>query len=261
MNIKTRLLTLAILLTSLSGIVTAQTTTQDGKLTITYGVTGRDRPRNPEAGKASQKGTLSFSLNYTDRLSFGMDLDTFLSKHKKDNSRVTGYGNTFLNFGYDAVKEGQHHPALSFTYSIKFPTGDATRGLGSGKIDHQVMGSLTRSKLGNTQRTTLFANMGFNFAGLPSPQTDRAKVGVLVLRLDRILDNPVAQFKRYTFRSELNATSHAKQTASEIFINNSLQVKFSPKLAFRGTVRTGITANSSRIGVVGSLTYTTNIFQ
>jgi hypothetical protein len=232
---------------------------QAGKLSIQYGVTARDQPRNPAAGKPSQKGTLTFNYYYTDRLSFGMDLDTFLSKRKKDDSRVTGYGNTLLNFGYDALKEGKRKPAVSFTYSVKLPTADAAKGLGTGRTDHQIMGSLTRSKLGLTQRTTLFANLGFNFAGLPAPETDRAKIGVMVLRLDRILDDPAATFKRYTFRSELNATSRGKQTPSEIFANNSLHIKFNDHYSFRATFRTGITSNSSRVGAVGTLIYTTNI--
>ena len=86
------------------------------------------------------------------------------------NSRVIsprtpfGFGDLDLHIKYNFLKEreGSRRPALTATFSVELPTGDAKRQLGSGFTDYSLNGVLQKSL---TKKTTLRLNSGILFAG------------------------------------------------------------------------------------------------
>jgi hypothetical protein len=86
------------------------------------------------------------------------------------NSRVVsprtpfGFGDLDLHLKYNFLKErdGSNRPALTVTFAVELPTGDAADQLGSGLTDYFLNGIAQKSL---TKKTTLRLNSGVLFAG------------------------------------------------------------------------------------------------
>lgn len=233
----------------LAALLTTGYGQEAGDFKLKYGLSGKDRPRHREEGSVSQKGTLSFSVNLTPRITFGVDSDTFVSKKSEDGTRITGYGNTFLNFGADLVNEDRGRPSLSLSYSLKVPTASATKGLGSGRVDHELLAGVGKSL---NDRSSFEVDFGGYFAGNPGA-SGFTNTGELVLNFDHTLGN--LESKRYKFHLEMDFSTPAKDTLSEIFGLSWLTTKLSDHVSLRAGIRAGITPNSPRIGGFATLIY------
>ncbi|MGZ5435694.1 MAG: hypothetical protein ACXW3F_06390 [Pyrinomonadaceae bacterium] len=77
---------------------------------------------------------------------------------------IKGFGDLNFHVKYNFLKEreGKRRPALTVSFAMEVPTGDTTKGLGSGLFDYSVNGVLQKSL---TNKTTLRANGGIVFAG------------------------------------------------------------------------------------------------
>ena len=75
-----------------------------------------------------------------------------------------GAGDTNLHLKYKFWKEreGSRLPAMAVSFNIEFPTGDQSRGLGSGLTDY-ALNLIVQKSL--TKQTTLRINSGLLFAG------------------------------------------------------------------------------------------------
>jgi hypothetical protein len=75
-----------------------------------------------------------------------------------------GYGDVDFSIKYNFYKEGEHSklPALTISAAFEFPTGDATKQLGSGLTDY-AFNLIAQKSL--TNKTKLRLNSGFVLAG------------------------------------------------------------------------------------------------
>jgi hypothetical protein len=165
---------------------------------------------------------------------------------------VTGYGNTTLNFSADLIteEEGESHPSLSFSYSVKLPTGSQSKGLGSGRVDHEYVAAIGKTL---SRRTSFEVDLGGYSAG----NTDRrgfTTTGEMALMLDHILGS--LETKKYKLHNEIDLSTRARDTQSEIFSLHWVTFKLSKHFSLRTGVRAGITPNSPRIGGFGTIIYT-----
>jgi hypothetical protein len=226
-----------------------------GDFNIRYGFAARDRPRDSGAGRPSQRGVFTFAVNITSRISFGMNLNTFISKKRATGVRVTGLGDTFLNLDGVIVQEivGQARPTFSISYTIKLPTGNEEKGLSTGRVDHQILGTI-RKTLDAAQVTGFDITFGGYFGGRASG-SGFSRSGQLAMGIDR----KFGAGNKFKYRSEVNLSGRADNTPSEIFANHWLQYKLNSNLAFRSGLRTGLTVNSSRIGVFGTIIINGNV--
>lgn len=104
------------------------------------------------------------NLYYTYGLTNNLELDLstgLVSARGGGLPRAIGVGDVAPGFRWRFQEETKHHPQLLFGYAIKFPTADATRGLGTGRTDHSLWFCGAKS----CRRWTAFSNLGANFFG------------------------------------------------------------------------------------------------
>lgn len=77
---------------------------------------------------------------------------------------ITGFGDLNLHVKYNFLKErdGSRRPALTVSFAVEVPTGNVSKGLGSGLSDYSLNAIMQKSL---TKKTTLRLNGGIVFAG------------------------------------------------------------------------------------------------
>lgn len=125
-----------------------------------------------------RQNTTVFVLNYglIKDVEVGVDYPLIVvsNSHVAIPKTIVGFGDLDFHVKYNFLKErdGSRRPALTFSFSLEVPTGDVTRGLGSGLVDYSLNGILQKSL---TKKTTLRLNSGIVFAG----NTSTGQVGII----------------------------------------------------------------------------------
>jgi len=106
--------------------------TQYGVLELEYGYE-RDEARLDQY-QTNMGGLLKFAV--TCNLEFRWNTTSFVNQSVSGSSQ-SGIGDNWLGFQYRLHRQSDRLPALAFSYSLKFPSASASKGLGSGRYDHQ----------------------------------------------------------------------------------------------------------------------------
>lgn len=120
------------------------------------------------AHPALRQNTTVFVLNYglMRDVEIGVDYPLIVISNASGTTprRITGFGDLNLHAKYNFLKErdGSRRPALTASFAVEVPTGDTTKGLGSGLLDYSLNGILQKSI---TKKTALRLNAGIVFAG------------------------------------------------------------------------------------------------
>ncbi len=113
-----------------------------------------------------RQNTLNYKLNYGLPRGLELDVDSpYLSIHRTASSPDSqGPGDTELGVKWNFRKAARplRAPALSASFYVEFPTGDAKQELGSGLTDYWL-NLIAQEPLG--EKTRVNANFGFLFAG------------------------------------------------------------------------------------------------
>ncbi len=113
-----------------------------------------------------RQNTANFKLNYGLPHNLELDLDApYLNIQRAPGSQPSsGFGDTNLGIKWTFHNEsqGSRLPALGASFYTEFPTGDASKQLGSGLVDYWLnfIGQKSISK-----RTRITGNLGILFAG------------------------------------------------------------------------------------------------
>ncbi|HUL16833.1 MAG TPA: transporter [Terriglobales bacterium] len=82
-------------------------------------------------------------------------------ENESPGSNEQGFGDQYLSAQYRFHEQTEEIPALALSYAIKFPTGDESRGLGSGRTDHAF--TFLASK--DIHKITIDFNAGYQLVG------------------------------------------------------------------------------------------------
>ena len=218
-----------------------------GDLRITYGVTINDRPRREGAGTPKRKGTLGLQLRLSSQFVFAITNDNFSSKKRSDGTYITGIGNTTASLKYEALADPEK-PTLNFTYSITLPTASVAKALGTGRVDHKIIGDMGK-KVRDTQ---LGLSLGYLFSGRKDKHS-YSTTGLAAI----FLDHPLG--KGFTSKNEIDFATRADLNPSEVFAINQLVYKVNDTISLRAGVRTGITPYTPRIGFTTGITISSTL--
>jgi hypothetical protein len=120
------------------------------------------------ASPSLRQNTTVFVLNYglMRDVEIGVDYPLIVISNAAGTTPKTirGFGDLNFHVKYNFLKEreGKSRPALTVSFAMEVPTGDTTKGLGSGLLDYSLNGVLQKSL---TTKTTLRVNGGIVFAG------------------------------------------------------------------------------------------------
>lgn len=119
------------------GVANPADVTQKGVLEIEYGWARAFR--SPEFNSlTAASGLIRFGL--TEDLELRLGMDNYLSQRSDDpEGRRSGVGDTSPGFKYRLVEQDGFWPTLGFSYDVKVPTASRKKGLGSGRVDHNLL--------------------------------------------------------------------------------------------------------------------------
>lgn len=249
---------LACALLLLLPCATASAQQKEGEFAVTFGFNGRDQARHPEAGRARIATPVNFRLQLTDKykLLVGVDHDSFLAKKQADGQWSKGTGNVALLIRPEFFTQEAESwkPTVRLAYSITLPTANVAKGLGTGRVDHKILGTIVRRvrEDDTNKRNQIGIDLGMSFQGRQG-QSGFKKVGLLNLFYERKLD---AAAKKYVYHGEVDMLSRADTSPSQIFTTNYLKVTINQRVSVKFGFVAGFTPTYGKAGGYASIELT-----
>lgn len=233
--------------------VTEEKGTDPGTFFFIYGVNALSRPRHEEGASSSVVGGFGFNVYVTRRLFVEVDNDNFVSLKPLVGSRTTGFGDTVLIVGYDAVLENleTNKPNVSFFYGVKAPTASSTKNLGSGKVDHLLFGTISKSLRGRTSSSFVELDFLEYFAGR-GEGNGFARSSNLAGIFRQWLDDK----RTSRFHFEVGGKFATKESNAEMYTLDYFEHFPNDRVSFRIGGRFGLTPNVPKAGIYLALTFT-----
>lgn len=127
------------------GVANPADVTQKGVLELEYGWERGFRSSEFKTHTAAV-GLIRFGLTEDFELHLGMQ--NYVSQISDNpEGRRSGVGDTSPGFKYRFVEKEGIWPTLSFAYDVKVPTASQRKGLGSGRVDHNLTFLASKEKL------------------------------------------------------------------------------------------------------------------
>ncbi len=220
-----------------------------GFLQVEYGYDGNFRSRDLLRDEA---GSLTVSFAATNTLQVEFDLDTVVSQvDRPSRTRTTGFGDARLGFQFTTVQDTARHPSLAFAYFIKLPWASATSGLGTGRVDHQII-ALTSKKV---REMDIDLNLALLVNGRQS-QSGHQTGGQFALGFSRDLAHG------FGVQAELSGQTLDADQPRGAFALGALTYRFNSRLQFDAGSRFGLNPTAPRLGIFAGLTVgVTNLYR
>jgi hypothetical protein len=215
-----------------------------GTYSFVYGFNASASPRH--GGAQTEKAGFAFLAYFTRRTFFEVDNDNVISTKAPAANRITGFGDTTVYLGADVVLEGKRRPAISFEYGIKAPTASSKKNIGSGLVDHTVIGAI--SKFFRDNRTYLEFDGGDYIARVKSDGFDHFPFA------SAFLNQKLGQTNRFKLHLEVGGDFATSKSNADMYSLNYLETRLSRKdsqtyVGFRTGANFGLTPNISRAGL------------
>jgi len=244
-----------LLLLGLLGLSLSAAGQGTGDFTVSFGYNYKGEPRKLPTFSDNQTGPAKFEVWLHPRFSLRVEDSSFKFKKVKGHARNTGTGDIVFGAALTLIDEKpqRNTPAFAIDYSAKIPV--ASKGLGSGEVDHQILGIISRSL---TKRVYGEIDAGVYLTGMPSGSS--AKTGLLSLITNIGLGQPrKGEFKLFLFE-ELDGATHSSAPASardpaEVTSTTLIVRKLPRSISLSGGFVIGITPYASRFGVSLGIKY------
>ena len=213
---------------------------EPGVLQLEFGYDSNFRARDVRA-----EHTLPVTLRYSaaKRLLLHVDFDAVRSQtDEQTRERATGFGDTRVGFQVVAVEEGEGRPALAFAYYAKLPTADESKGLGTGRFDHKLVGLLS-GKVGETDVDFNAAYLLVGREGAPG----WGHGGQAALSVSRDFKN------HFGVEAELSGQSLDDVQPRGLFALGAVRYTAGPRLVFDAGARFGLNPEAPRVGLFAGM--------
>ncbi|MDT7779540.1 MAG: hypothetical protein QOC99_2052 [Acidobacteriota bacterium] len=210
-----------------------------GVLQLEYGFNGNWRA----PGDASEQDTpLALRFAVSRRMLLEFDGDSPFSQ-SANGLRTTGAGDTQLGVQFVLQHEAASRPGVALAYYVKLPSASAAKGLGTGRVDHNLL-ALFSKKLG---QTTFDFNAVYLLAGRTT-DSGHVSSGQAALAASRNFT------RRVGVQGELSGLSRNDAQPGAAFGLGVVTYQLNHRLVFDGGARFGLTHDAPRIGAVAGLT-------
>jgi hypothetical protein len=210
-----------------------------GVLQLEYGFNGNWRA---PGGASEQDTPLALRFAVSRRVLVEFDDDSPLSQ-TAEGVRTTGAGDTQLGVQFVLQHEAASRPGIALAYYVKLPSASAAKGLGTGRVDHNLLALLSR-KLGET---TFDFNAVYLLAGRTT-DSGHASSGQAALAASRNVT------KRFGLQGELSGLSRNDAQPGAAFGLGVVTYQLNRRLVLDGGLRFGLTHDAPRVGAVAGLT-------
>ena len=137
-----------------------------------------------------------FKFAATCNLEIRWDTDSLL-RQSIGGATQTGFGDNALGFQYRFVHQKKLVPTMAISYSLTFPSASVSKGLGTGKYDHQIRFLASKDILG----VHFDFNTAYFFLGRPSSRgTDQNA------EMNLAFSHPI--YKKLQFTGEFYGDTH-----------------------------------------------------
>jgi hypothetical protein len=210
-----------------------------GVLQLEYGFNGNWRA---PGGASEQDTPLALRFAVSRRVLLEFDGDSPVSQSAA-GSRTTGAGDTQLGIQLVLRREDKSHPGVALAYYVKLPSASAAKGLGTGRVDHNLL-ALVSKKLGGT---VFDFNAVYLLAGRTSG-AGRASSMQAALAASRDLT------RRFGLQGEVSGFSRNDAQPGALFGLGVVTYQVNRRVIFDSGVRLGLTRDAPRVGAVGGIT-------
>jgi hypothetical protein len=210
-----------------------------GVLQLEYGFNGNWRA---PGDTAEQDTPLALRFAVSRRVLVEFDGDSPFSQTAA-GLRTTGAGDTQLGVQFLLQHEAASRPGVALAYYIKLPSASAAKGLGTGRVDHNLLALVSR-KFGET---TFDFNAVYLLAGRTT-DSGHASSGQAALAASRNVT------KRVGLQGELSGLSRNDAQAGAAFGLGVVTYQLNRRLVFDAGLRFGLTHDAPRAGAVAGLT-------
>lgn len=211
-----------------------------GVLQLAYGYNSNFRAKGTPS---EQDIPLTLRFAVSPRVLVEFDNDNFITQTAPDGSRASGVGSMLLGAQYVIQHQTTQKPAVSFAYFIKIPTANSSKGLGTGRFDHNFTGLISK----NIGSITIDFNGTYLLAGRQSGN-GYASSGQSALAFSRSLT------KRVGGTAEISGFSRNDTQPGAVFGLAGASYQVNPRFSLYSGVRVGLTPAAPRIGVLGGIT-------
>ncbi len=194
-------------------------------------------------GDSSQEDfPLALRFAASRRILLELDLDSPLSQEVM-GVRTTGAGDTQLGIQAVVQHEKETRPGIAVAYYIKLPSASETKGLGTGRIDHNFIGFISK-KIGGT---TVDFNAVYLLAGRTTG-SGHASSAQAALAASRDVT------KRWGLQGEISGFSRNDAQPGAMFTLGAATYQVNRRLVLDGGVRAGLTHDAPRVGLFAGMT-------
>ena len=184
---------------------------------------------------------LRFAVNRRILLEF--DSDSPSSQTDTSKTTTTGTGDSQLGIQFVLQPENKSRPGVSFAYYVKIPTANEEKGLGTGKVDHNFIGLVSKT----VGKTTVDFNAIYLLAGKTST-TGHTSSGQAALAITESLS------KKFGVQGEISGFSRNDEQSGAIFGLGVVTYQLNKRMVFDSGVRFGLTSDAPRVGIVAGIT-------
>ena len=167
-----------------------------------------------------------------------------LVENSTDTVNQHGFGDQYFAAQACLRRESENAPALALSYSVKVPTGDESRGLGSGRFDHSF--AFLASK--EVHQVTVDFNAGYKLVGRTG-EAGHDQNGFLILTFSRPLHGPLTGIAEI---SEETRLGNEPAFATTLW---GLTYRLRRSLVLDAAFDTGITNGAPHKRILFGLTY------
>lgn len=215
-----------------------------GTYSFVYGFNASARPRH--GGNETIKAGFAFTVYFTKRLLVEVDNDNVLSLKPETSARVTGFGDTTVYVGADASLDKPESVGVTFLYGIKAPTASESKGLGSGEVDHTVLGVVAKT----VGKSYFEGDFGDYIARTPGNGFDHFPFAAAIWK------QKLGSQEKFTFHFEVGGSFKTDNYIGDMYNLDYLETKLSDKVKLRMGGRFGLTSNAPKAGVYVGLKLT-----
>jgi len=176
------------------------------------------------------------------RLLLEFDGDNPLSQ-TSDGLRTTGAGDTQLGIQFVVQHEKEARPGFSLAYYLKLPTASSTKGLGTGRVDHDFIALVSK----NIGKTTVDFNLSYLLAGRTST-SGHASSAQSALAASRNIS------RRWGIQGEISGFGRNDQQPGSLFLLAAVTWQVNRRLVLDSGARTGLTHDAPEVGVFAGMT-------